>query len=229
MQITIYDKTDKGREEIATRQWHLASRMRSLLVLIDGKKTDADIVQKISGLGLDWQSLQHLQDDGFIQRVSIETHQVDTLLDTSSNDLDLTDDTSRNRSEHLASNTLGSIDALAESQTIFEPSEDADSSWNQDIDALLARFDEDKTESRVDMMKRYLAELIKENLGLKGFFLQRKLLKVQTLDDLHAFRQVYVAAILHAKGKDKAIELRDQFDMRVYVRFSLDDPQFLEN
>jgi hypothetical protein len=79
------------------------------------------------------------------------------------------------------------------------------------------------------MMKRYLAELIKENLGIKGFFLQRKLLKADTLYDIHAFRQPYISAILHAKGKDKAIALRDEFDGRMYVIFSIDDPEFLED
>jgi hypothetical protein len=34
---------------------------------------------------------------------------------------------------------------------------------------------------------------------------------------------------LHAKGKDKAIALRDEFDERMYVSFSLDDPEFLED
>lgn len=226
MQITIYDKTEKGREEIATRKWHLPSRMRSLLVLIDGKKSDADIVQKIGGLGLNLQSLQELQDDGFIQRVSVESDQVDTVLDPQSNDLDLTVEPTH---LNLEGNTLGSIDALEESQTIFEPSEDQDPAWNQDLDALLAKYDDDNAESRVDMMKRYLAELIKENLGLKGFFLQRKLQKAMTLHDIHVFRQAYVSAILHSKGKDKAIELRDQFDERMYVRFSIDDPEFLDN
>ncbi|MBC3875421.1 hypothetical protein [Undibacterium flavidum] len=228
MQITIYDKTDKGREEIATRKWHLASRMRSLLVLIDGKKTDADIVQKIGGLGLNLQSLQELQDDGFIQRVSVESDQVNTVLDMQSNDLDLTVSIMPTQS-NLEGNTLGSIDALEESQTIFEPSEDQDPAWNQDLDALLAKYDDDNAESRVDMMKRYLADLIKENLGLKGFFLQRKLQKAQSLLDIHTFRQPYISAILHSKGKDKAIELRDQFDARMYVRFSIEDPEFLEN
>ncbi|MFZ6817800.1 hypothetical protein [Undibacterium sp. Ji22W] len=228
MQITIYDKTDKGREEIATRKWHLASRMRSLLVLIDGKKTDADIVQKIGGLGLNLQSLQELQDDGFIQRVSVESDQVNTVLDMQSNDLDLTVSIESTQS-HLEGNTLGSIDALEESQTIFEPSESQDPAWSQDLDALLAKYDNDNTESRVDMMKRYLSELIKENLGLKGFFLQRKLQKAHNLLDIHTFRQPYISAILHSKGKDKAIELRDQFDERMYVRFSIDDPEFLEN
>lgn len=181
MQITIYDKTDKGREEIATRKWHLPSRMRSLLVLIDGKKSDADIVQKIGGLGLNLQSLQELQDDGFIQRVAIESDQVDTILVAPTNDLDLTQEP---MPASLEGNTLGSIDALEESQTIFEASEDLNPEWDQDLDAMLAKYDDDNAESRVDMMKRYLADLIKENLGLKGFFLQRKLQKAQSLHDI---------------------------------------------
>jgi hypothetical protein len=227
MQITIYDKTDKGREEIATRKWHLPSRMRSLLVLIDGKKTDADIVQKIGGLGLNLQSLQELKDEDFIQRVYVESDQVDTQLVLNSNDLDLTVTPSE---LSLSSNTLGSIDALEESQTIFEPAEDEEVVWNNNLDALLAKYDDDDSrENRVDMMKRYLAEHIKENLGLRGFFLQRKLQKARSLEDLHAFRHPFIAAILHAKGKDKAVELRDEFDSRMYIRFSLDDPEFLDN
>lgn len=226
MQITIYDKTDKGREEIATRKWHLPSRMRSLLVLIDGKKTDADIVQKIGGLGLNLQSLQELQDDGFIQRVHVESDQVDTILDPQSDDLDLTVGSTP---LNLEGNTLGSINALEESQTIFEPSEDQDPAWNQDLDAMLAKYDEEPSELRIDMMKRYLNEVIKEYLGLRGFFLQRKLQKAQNLYDIHIFRQAYISAILHSKGKDLAIELRDQFDARMYVRFSIDDPEFLDD
>ena len=232
MQITIYDKTDKGREEIATRKWHLPSRMRSLLVLIDGKKTDADIVQKIGGLGLNLQSLQELKDEDFIQRVYVESDQVDTQLVLNTNDLDLTVAPSELNlgAPTLSANTLGSIDALEESQTIFEVAEDEEIVWNNNLDALLAKYDDDENrESRVDMMKRYLGESIKENLGLRGFFLQRKLQKARSLDDIHAFRHPYIAAILNAKGKDTAVELRDQFDSRMYVRFSIDDPEFLDD
>ena len=47
----IFDKTDKGREEIITRQYRLASRLRPLLVLIDGKKTTPELLQQVGGLG----------------------------------------------------------------------------------------------------------------------------------------------------------------------------------
>ncbi len=222
MQIIIYDKTDKGREEIATRKWHLPSRMRSLLVLIDGKQSDAQLVKKIGGLGLSEQSLLELQENGFIQRVSIESAETELLDGRDS--LDLTTPTTLGK---LADSTLGSIE---ESQTIFEASEEETAAWRADLNALLsANSDDGPRESRVDMMKRYLAELIKENLGIKGFFLQRKLLKASTLYDIHAFRHPYISAILHAKGKDKAVALRDEFDERMYVSFSLDDPEFLED
>ncbi len=67
----IFDKTDKGREEIITRKYQLQHRLRSLLVLIDGKKTTPELLQKVSGLGLDMQSLAELVAGEFIEGVAI--------------------------------------------------------------------------------------------------------------------------------------------------------------
>lgn len=64
---SIFDKTDKGREEIATRCHHLASRLRSLLVLIDGKHDVDNLLKKVAGLGLDEHSIADLLEAGFIQ------------------------------------------------------------------------------------------------------------------------------------------------------------------
>lgn len=66
MRKTIYDKSDKGREEIATRKYQLASRMRSLLVMIDGKQTEEELLKKVSALGLTGQHIQELLDQEFI-------------------------------------------------------------------------------------------------------------------------------------------------------------------
>lgn len=63
---SIYDKTDKGREEIATRKYHLPSRLRSLLVMVDGKQTAADLLKKVATLGLDENSIQDLIDQELI-------------------------------------------------------------------------------------------------------------------------------------------------------------------
>jgi hypothetical protein len=63
----IFDKTDKGREEIATRKYRLAPRLRTLLLLIDGRQSTGQLLQKIAGL--DEQSINELLDGGFIQDI----------------------------------------------------------------------------------------------------------------------------------------------------------------
>lgn len=66
MNTSIYDKTDKGREEIATRKHQLATRLRTLLVLVDGRRPQEELLRNVAGLGLDESALQALQAQGFI-------------------------------------------------------------------------------------------------------------------------------------------------------------------
>lgn len=61
-----FQKTEKGREEIATRKYGLSLRLRSILLLIDGKKTYTELVQAYPGLGLSDVLLADLQLQGFI-------------------------------------------------------------------------------------------------------------------------------------------------------------------
>ena len=65
--MTIYDKTVKGREEIASRCYHLAPRVRSLLVMIDGRQPIEELLPKVTGLGLTEENVQTLLDEGFIE------------------------------------------------------------------------------------------------------------------------------------------------------------------
>lgn len=67
---SIYDKTEKGREEISTRKHHLASRLRTLLVMVDGKQSATDLLKKVSALGFDENNVQELLDQEFITVVS---------------------------------------------------------------------------------------------------------------------------------------------------------------
>lgn len=52
MNTAIYEKTDKGREEIATRQFRLPPKLRTLLVMIDGRHSLGSLMQHVAGLGL---------------------------------------------------------------------------------------------------------------------------------------------------------------------------------
>lgn len=66
MNTSIYDKTAKGREEIATRKHQLAPRLRTLLVLVDGRKTEEELLRNVAGLGLTAGALNELLTGEFI-------------------------------------------------------------------------------------------------------------------------------------------------------------------
>ena len=66
MNTSIYDKTAKGREEIAKRGHQLAPRLRTLLVLIDGRKTEEELLRNVAGLGLTAGALGELLAGEFI-------------------------------------------------------------------------------------------------------------------------------------------------------------------
>jgi hypothetical protein len=66
MNTSIYDKTAKGREEIATRKYQLAPRLRTLLVLVDGHRPEEELLRNVAGLGLTASAMAELLDGGFI-------------------------------------------------------------------------------------------------------------------------------------------------------------------
>lgn len=62
---TVYRKTDKGQTEIATRAHRLMPRLRSALILVDGKRSEEEltklILPPVDGV------LASLLDEGFIE------------------------------------------------------------------------------------------------------------------------------------------------------------------
>lgn len=66
---TIYRKTDKGQAEIATRVHHLAPRLRSALIMVDGRRTDDELRKMI--LPPAEESLQALIGEGFIEAIAV--------------------------------------------------------------------------------------------------------------------------------------------------------------
>ncbi len=70
MHSFIYDKTDKGREEIATRKYQVPAKMRTLLVLIDGRHTLEWLLKNVAGLGLNEANIDQLLQQGYITLVS---------------------------------------------------------------------------------------------------------------------------------------------------------------
>ena len=62
---TVYRKTAKGIGEIETRALRLVPRLRSALILVDGKKSDDELAQLIAGDAA--ATLAGLLADGFIE------------------------------------------------------------------------------------------------------------------------------------------------------------------
>lgn len=61
----VYRKTERGQTEIATRQYKLAPRLRSALVVVDGKRSQLELAAMIAGEAQE--TLQALLEAGFIE------------------------------------------------------------------------------------------------------------------------------------------------------------------
>jgi hypothetical protein len=65
---TIYRKTDKGQSEIDTRAFRLLPRLRQALILVDGRRTDAELAKLI--LAEPEVTLSSLAQQGFIEAIA---------------------------------------------------------------------------------------------------------------------------------------------------------------
>jgi len=65
----IYRKSPRGQQAIAVRDASLPPRARSLLIVVDGKKTHAELIAFATALG-DPQVFAHLVDNGYIEPVA---------------------------------------------------------------------------------------------------------------------------------------------------------------
>jgi hypothetical protein len=63
----VYHKSAKGFDAMATRQHGLAPKLRSTLIMVDGKRSFQDLVKVCQTLGDAEQILGQLLDEGFIE------------------------------------------------------------------------------------------------------------------------------------------------------------------
>jgi hypothetical protein len=68
MHDVYFDKTEKGKDEISHRTYHLSAKLRPLLVIIDGKRSATELLKNVYGLGLTQSHLDSLLAEGFIAR-----------------------------------------------------------------------------------------------------------------------------------------------------------------
>ncbi|GAB4179841.1 MAG: hypothetical protein OHK0026_13360 [Rhodocyclaceae bacterium] len=65
----IYRKTDKGRDEMARRSYGLPARVRSLLILVDGRRSLRELIEQGRHFGDAEGFLRQLVEGGFVEPV----------------------------------------------------------------------------------------------------------------------------------------------------------------
>jgi hypothetical protein len=66
----VYDKTPKGIEEVQTRKYNLSQKLRTTLIVVDGKKNVQTIFNLFGAVG---ESLVELEKQGFIEKKTAAT------------------------------------------------------------------------------------------------------------------------------------------------------------
>ena len=64
----IYAKTDRGLQELRDRTLNLPATLRGLLIMIDGNRTVADVLDSAKALKLDQRALTALERGGLIAK-----------------------------------------------------------------------------------------------------------------------------------------------------------------
>ena len=172
MHDVYFDKTEKGKDEISHRTYHLSAKLRPLLVIIDGKRTAEELLKNVHGLGLTRLHLDSLLSEGFIT-----TRTEVTGL--------------------LTPDTTSSIETTINDQPGTMPAAESNL-------------------ARLIGIRNFFNETVKQTLGLRGFGLQSKVERAESLDDFKELREVFLDAVEKHKGPETAYNLATRLDRMLY-------------
>ncbi|MDQ1814678.1 hypothetical protein RBA41_15315 [Massilia sp. CCM 9210] len=202
MSTMVYDKTDKGREEISTRKNQLSSRLRTILVMIDGRHSLEDLLRNFAGVGVTADSVKELLQEGYIFLAS---------------------------GEEPAAAAAPKLPASARARQVARRAAGAEGAHHDDLHddgaaplpavaSAEAPSAQALAESQLDDATRFrhlydfYNQTIKSTIGLRGIMLQLKVEKCNNVDDFRALRLQYLEAVLKAKGSEMARSLRGRLD-----------------
>ncbi|MBA5637485.1 hypothetical protein H3H37_10510 [Duganella sp. LX20W] len=198
MKTSIYDKTAKGREEIATRRYQLAPRLRTLLVMVDGHRPEDELLRNVAGLGLTADAMQELLAQQFI------------VLSTSYSTIDapLVEE-----AEMMAAPATMAAAAPAPALAAAPPMPASAPAMPPPAPAPAAPAAPARTKAeQFQALYDFYNKTIKSTIGLRGFTLQLKVEKAACVEDFRDLRRPYLEAVLKAKGSELAQRLGEQLD-----------------
>jgi hypothetical protein len=216
MNSYIYDKTDKGREEIATRKYHVAPKLRTLLVMIDGRHSLGDLLKNVAGMGLTEDNINELLDQQYITLVSggEAANEAEGPADGSASAPARLPPSAAARARLVARNRAAAAmksemrDGVASGLLEGE----GPNSVMPGEETAVAIPANASHASEYQALYDFYNQTIKSTLGLRGMLLQLKVEKAASIEDFRALRQPYLEAVLKAKGRELTLSLRDRLD-----------------
>jgi hypothetical protein len=230
----VYDKTDKGREEIATRKYHVAPKLRTLLVMIDGRHSLGELLKNVAGMGLTEESVNELLDQQYITLVSggEAANEPEGPAEGKGASPARLPPSAAARARLVARNRAAA--AMKNEAQDGTPSALLDAAGPSTIlmDEVLAAEPVPAVpvvpEVAADAVTQFHSlydfynQTIKSTLGLRGMLLQLKAEKCANIADFAALRQPYLEAVLKARGREMTLSLRDRLDQLLGGRPSPD-------
>ena len=190
--MTIFDKTERGRSEIATRGQAVAPRLRTLLLLVDGKTGSDELLRKVAGLGLGQEHLDELLQAGLIQASGDAGANVPIAAPAAA--------------PAAAAPVAGSTAAAPTAAKSVASA--APASPEQILPPGQTQF---------EAIYHFYNDTIKSMIGLRGYGLQLRVERASSVQDFRELRQAYLEAVLKAKGEEIARSLRGRLDQLLYL------------
>lgn len=203
MDKQVYDKTDKGREEIATRKNQLPAKSRALLVMIDGHRPLDVLMKNFVALGLTPDNLAELIREEYIVQVSAGAAEPEA-------EAELVKGHGPSARARMATRREASARAHHQDDDA-QTGQPADTATPAAAAAAPAPLDMSDAERHL-AVREFYTQTIKSTLGLRGMMLQLKVEKCSGMDDFRQLRDVYLEAVLKSKGREMALSLSGRLD-----------------
>lgn len=201
----IYDKTDKGREEIATRKYHIPAKQRSLLVMIDGHRSIEVLMKSFGPLGLTVDNVTELLNDGLIVLVDDGVPDPGPETITPQNH-------GMSAAARMAARRKAAVERAHHGHEAAEHDHGPDTVTGGAAAPAAAAAAGMSDAERHMALQDFYTQTIKSTLGLRGMMLQLKVEKCAGLADFRALREPYLEAVLKAKGREMALSLSGRLD-----------------
>lgn len=202
MEKHIYDKTDKGREEIATRKYHIPAKLRSLLVMIDGHRALEALMKNFGPLGLTVEHVGELLREEYI-------FLADDGVPAALPEAEPAKTHGPSARARMAARREVSARGLSHEDIVHAAAGDGSATPESMPGGAGA-----SGMSAADLLAihEFYTQTIKSTLGLRGMMLQMKVEKCSGIDDFRELRDVYLEAVLKANGREMALSLSGRLD-----------------